>query len=336
MTNTATRVSIIMPVKNADKYLHECLSSIRRQTFSFWELVVVNDHSTDNTQEILEQHAMADKRIRVFENTDHGITPALSLALSHAQGEYITRMDGDDMMPETRLALMTKALEAQPPKTVVTGKVQYFGAETISEGYLSYQHWLNKRIDKQDHWDWVYRECVIASPNWMCRKSDLLEIGGLASLSYPEDYHLVLNWYAHGFSIHSLPEVTLNWREHPERTSRNSEHYNQSHFFKLKIEHFVKHSLGKATLVLWGVGNKGRLTAQILDVQGQDFTWMDMNPDKYPGGIAGHPIGKFTDVEELNDFKLLIAVFPPEKERLRLEKYLSNKGLKMGVDYWYL
>ncbi len=325
-----------MPVKNAGKYLHECLSSIRRQTFSFWELVVVNDHSTDDTLPILREHAAADDRIHIFQNTGRGITPALSLALSHSQGEFITRMDGDDLMPENRLELMAKALEAQPGKTVVTGKVRYFGTENISEGYLSYQHWLNERIDKQDHWDWVYRECVIASPNWMCRKADLTEMGGLASLSYPEDYHLVLHWYAHGFKVHSLPKTTLLWREHAERTSRNSEHYDQSHFFKLKIKHFVRHSLGKATLVLWGVGNKGRLTAQILDEQAQDFTWMDMNPDKYPGGIAEHSIGKFTDIEEQNSFKLLIAVFPPEKERLLLEKYLSDNSLKMGVDYWYL
>lgn len=325
-----------MPVKNTGKYLHECLSSIRRQTFSFWELIVVNDHSTDDTLPVLQQHMLEDNRIQVFQNTGQGITPALALAFSKTRGEFITRMDGDDVMPETRLEIMTRAMEALPRKTVITGKVRYFSTEAVSEGYVSYQNWLNERIEQKDHWDWIYRECVIASPNWMCRKTDLKEIGGFATLSYPEDYHLVLKWYEHGFSVYSLPETTLLWREHPERTSRNSDLYDQSHFFKLKIKHFVRHSLGKATLVLWGVGNKGRLTAQILDVQGQDFTWMDMNPDKYPDGITGHAIGKFTDVEEQNDFKLLIAVFPLEKERLRLEKYLSDNGLKMGVDYWYL
>lgn len=336
MTSALTKVSIIMPVKNAGKYLHECLSSIRRQTFSFWELVVVNDHSTDDTLQILQQHAAADDRIWFFENTGRGITPALSLALSHTQGEFITRMDGDDVMPDTRLELMTKAMQAQPRKTVVTGKVRYFSTEAVSEGYTSYQYWLNERIDKQDHWDWVYRECVIASPNWMCRKADLKEIGGFATLSYPEDYHLVLKWYEHGFGIHSLPETTLLWREHPERTSRNSEHYDQSHFFELKIAHFLASKLEEKKLLLWGTGTKARLSAVLLSKHQQAFEWMDLQPEKFPEGIQGYEISHFKNIERMTNFKLLIAVYPPEKERIKLDKYLNSLDLKMGQDFWYL
>lgn len=325
-----------MPVKNAGKYLHECLSSIRRQTFSFWELVVVNDHSTDETQEILEQHASEDPRILPLRNTHSGITPALSLAFKHCTGEFITRMDGDDIMPDNRLELMTEAIDALPEKTVVTGKVRYFGTEPVSEGYISYQNWLNERADQQDHWQWVYRECVIASPNWICRRSDLENIGGFASLSYPEDYHLVLRWFSSGFSIHSLSETTLLWREHPERTSRNSELYNQAHFFRLKIAHFLGNQLQRHSLALWGTGTKGRLTADILKVHQQTFTWMDLSPEKYKEGIQGIPVSHFSNIEKMTGIKLLIAVYPPEKERIRLERYLSDLNLKMGRDFWYL
>lgn len=336
MTDTAIKVSIIMPVKNAGKYLHECLSSIRRQTFSFWELVVVNDHSTDDTLQILQQHASEDDRIHIFTNEENGITPALAKALHESRGEFITRMDGDDQMTDTRLESMTQAIAAQPAKTVVTGKVTYFGTEAISAGYVAYQNWLNERIALEDHWDWVYRECVIASPNWICRREDLLSMGGFAPLSYPEDYHLVLRWYEHGFKIHSLPQTTLLWREHPERTSRNSEHYDQTHFFRLKIAHFLAHRLDKSKLVLWGAGVKGRLTTEILDEHQQAFDWMDLNPQKYPEGILGHDIGSFEDIQPMRGFKLLIAVYPSEQERVKLEKYLLKSGLKMGRDFWYL
>lgn len=325
-----------MPVKNAGKYLHECLSSIRRQTFTFWELTVVNDHSADATEEILQTHCLEDERIRVFNNPGNGIIPALQHALNACTGEFVTRMDGDDLMPENKMELMTVALKAQPAKTIVTGKVQYFGTEPVSEGYLGYQHWLNERIDRKDHWDWIYRECVIASPNWMIRTADLLAMGGFDDLCYPEDYDLVLRWYQHGFRLLSLDTTTLRWREHPERTSRTSDHYDQEHFFRLKINHFLSHQLMGQSLILWGAGSKGRLTASLLDQHGQAFGWMDISPEKYQDGIDGHPVGKFTDIEGKSDFKLLIAVFPPEKERLRLDKYLLDNGLKMGVDYWYL
>lgn len=336
MTFESTQVSIIMPVKNAGKYLHKCLLSIREQTFTFWELIVVNDHSTDDSREILEQHALEDSRIQVLENKGQGITPALQLALDQSKGVFITRMDGDDLMPSERLKLMWEALSTSPIKTIVTGKVQYFSQTTVSPGYQEYESWLNERTASNDHWPWVYRECVIASPNWMVRRSDLIDIGGFAPLSYPEDYHLVLQWYSAGFKVQSLPDITLLWREHPERTSRNSEHYDQSHFFKLKVAHFLQHRLQHHSLVLWGAGPKGRLTADILDTHNQPFTWMDLTPDKYPDGIKGHSIMAFRQIESMANFKLLISVYPPEKEKVKLEKYLIGQGLVMGSDFWYL
>lgn len=324
-----------MPVKNAGSYLHECLSSIRGQTFPFWELLVVNDHSTDNSQAIIEIHTQEDPRINLLQNQGEGIIPALRMAFSHCQGDYVTRMDGDDVMPSNRLDLMIKVLSSARPKTVVTGKVKYFGEQEVSEGYQSYEHWLNERIDRNDHWNWVYRECVIASPNWMTRRQDLLVINAFDDLRYPEDYHLVLKWFEEGFTVKSIPEVTLLWREHPHRTSRNSEHYDQLHFFRLKVEHFVR-QMRPQKLLLWGAGPKGRLTAQILDSLNVPFLWMDLNPEKYGKGINGHQVQHFEKIEEELPCQLLISVYPPEKEKTRMEKYLERLGLILGKSYWYL
>ena len=121
--------------------------------------------------------------------------------------------------------------------------VKYFGEKPISEGYLKYENWINEINLTGKQWQQVYRECVIASPNWMVRKSDLDNIGGFNDLIYPEDYHLVFKWYQNRFDIHTIPEVTLYWREHPERTSRNSEYYAQKSFFNLKIHQFIKNDL---------------------------------------------------------------------------------------------
>ena len=326
-----------MPVKNAGAYLHDCLSSIRGQTFSFWELIVVNDHSTDNSLKILEQHAAEDPRIRRFQNPGQGIIPALQCALANTRGTYITRMDGDDLMPENRLELMYRAIENQPDKTIITGKVRYFSNTEVSEGYQKYEQWLNERVTQNDHWSWIYRECVIASPNWMVRKKDLLAMKAFEQLSYPEDYDLVLKWYRHGFEVHCLNELTLHWREHPARTSRNSEHYDQAHFFRLKLRHFLEQEIrADESLVLWGVNPKGRVTAQILQSYDQAFTWMDLHPDQYPDGVRGQSILPFQAIETISGYKLLIAVYPPEKERRKLEVYLQGLGLQMGQDYWYL
>ncbi len=332
----SAKVSIIMPVKNVAKYIEDCLASILNQSFEDWELVIVNDHSTDDTQDLINHFTSVDERIHCHQNEGNGIIPALQLALSHASGEFITRFDGDDIMPTDRLAVMVKALEASSPKTIVTGKVKYFSDHPISEGYQNYEHWLNERIDQNDHWDWVYRECVIASPNWMMFKKELIEIGGFNELNYPEDYDLVFRWYLNDFIVKGLNQVTLHWREHSERTSRNSTHYNQEHFFRLKMRHFAQNTNNESNLVLWGTDTKGKLAATILDELEIEFMWMDLTEEKKAVTLFGHKILNYRQIENRVDFKLLLSVFPKARQKVKLERYLNDLGLQHGQDYYYL
>lgn len=331
----APKVSIIMPVKNVEDYIEDCIHSIRCQSFTDWELIVVNDHSSDVTQSRLDSFALADKRIQVYLNKGKGIIPALKLAFSHASAAFITRFDGDDIMPDNRLDTMVKAIEESPERTIVTGKLKYFSDQPISKGYQTYESWLNDRIDQKDHWQWIYRECVIASPNWIMRRNELSVMGGFNDLTYPEDYDLVLRWYQHDFTVQGLNQTTLHWREHAARTSRNSEHYKQAYFFRLKIKHFVKHELGNSALILWGTDTKAKLTASILQKLKVDFKWMGLqeNPSTL---INDHPIGHYTEIEGLKNFKLLLAVYPPLAQRNQLENYLQGQGLMQGKNYWYL
>lgn len=329
-------ISLIMPIKNLGHYISETLQSIIQQTYQNWELIIVNDHSIDKTSNIIDAFTKRDLRIKHYQNEGNGIIPALQLAFSKTKGEYISRFDGDDIMPSDRLKLMTEAIARAAPKTIVTGKVKYFSDQAISKGYEAYEQWLNERVDQNDHWDWVYRECVIASPNWMVHSNDLLKMGGFKKLSYPEDYDLVLQWYQHGFKIKSIPETTLLWREHPERTSRKSPHYNQDHFFRLKIKHFINHQLEGSELILWGTDTKGKLTKSLLDESKTPFTWMEMSKPGSTRELDGQTVFDFRSIEERTNYKLLIAVFPPQEQMAKLEEYLSNQGLYKGNDYWYL
>jgi len=261
-----------MPMKNAEPFLIECISSIRKQKYQSWELIIVNDHSTDKSLEMAESLASEDLRIFIYQNINHGIVSALSLAFDKSKGQYISRMDSDDVMPSGRLdQMMGRMLMASNQKTIVTGLVKYFSDEEVSQGYQNYELWLNTINSEGSQWDHVYRECVIASPNWIMKKDDLYRLGGFRNLVYPEDYDLVLKWYAHSFTIEIIPTTTLYWREHPARTSRNSDNYGQRKFFDLKLKAFIAHDLNDGELVLWGTATKGRLAASILDENGVDL-----------------------------------------------------------------
>ena len=166
-------VSIIMPFKNAADFVGACVESLRNQSFTQWELLAVNDHSTDAGPAIVRSFSANDRRVKVFENPRPGIIAALQTGLKYSQGSFISRMDADDLMPADRLQKMTQALASANQKTVVTGLVKYFSEQTLTPGYKKYERWLNQVQLTQSHRENIYRECVVASPNWIMRKKRL-------------------------------------------------------------------------------------------------------------------------------------------------------------------
>ena len=119
-------ISILTPFKNTASFLPECLESIINQTYTHWELLIVDDGSTDNSFEIVERYAQKNQRIKLFKNTGEGIITALQLAFKHAKGTFITRMDSDDVMPPQKLEVLTNNLLPHGEKHVAIGLVEYF------------------------------------------------------------------------------------------------------------------------------------------------------------------------------------------------------------------
>jgi glycosyltransferase involved in cell wall biosynthesis len=311
-------VSIIMPVKNAEPWLKECLDSILSQTFDRWQLVAVNDDSTDRSNQVLEAAAKNDSRIHVFQNEGNGIIDALNTALTHASAGLITRMDADDTMPSKKLEWFVEA-QNNHPNSIITGKVSYFSNGEISPGYLEYEQWLNERIDQNDHWAWVYRECVIASANWMAPK----ELVTFASDTYPEDYKIVLDWYSIGYEVAAVNEVTHHWREHPKRTSRNSKNYIQEAFFDLKLNHFMVNERDPGRpLMIMGKNKKAKLIKRFLKKRREDFIEVDLEH-----------LYRFGEIENP---QVLSAVFPEISVRNGISDFLGGFDLEMGRDWWWV
>ncbi len=323
-------ISILMPVKTAAPWLEETLNSILEQDYTDWELIAVDDFSADTSADILQEYAQRDSRIKAVQNKEYGIIPALQLALSLANGHYVTRMDADDIMPSGRLTHFVKALEKAGRGTVVTGMVKYF-PEPVSEGYLKYEDWLNERVQNNDHYRHIFRECVVASPNWLMHHSDLLDHHIFKNLQYPEDYDMLFCWNQAGFVIQGVPETTLLWREHPQRTSRNSEVYTQSSFFSLKLRWFLELANPKEhSIALFGAGSKGKVVANFLETYRIPFKWYDMNHERHGAGIYDHEI---LPPEKASESLAIVCVYPDDLTQL--EKFLQSKGYEPGNNAWY-
>lgn len=315
-------VSIIMPAKNAAPYLAACLESILAQTYTNYELIVINDHSKDNTLEILHNYTHRFTRFLVLNNKGLGIISALQLGFKHATGKYITRMDADDKMAPKKLELLQKACQ-KSKQIVATGLVEYFADGGIGEGYKKYQNWLNDLSQTSRNFSEIYKECVIPSPCWMMHKSTLEIIGAFDADIYPEDYELAFRMYANRLQVAGVAELCHYWRDYPERSSRNDEHYADNNFLDLKITFFLKIDRDeKKPLILWGAGRKGKFLAKKLVEQQIPFKWICDNDKKIGKAIYGLVLEDSKEVRFANQ-QIIVAV-ANEAEQADIKKMLGS------------
>lgn len=121
MKNTQPLISIVLPVYNAEKFLPQCIDSIIKQTHTNWELLALDDHSTDKSLDILRQYQKKDKRIKVFTNKKRlGVSQTSNKLIKKCKSKWIARMDADDIMLPHRLESQLKTLQ-QHPSVVVLG-----------------------------------------------------------------------------------------------------------------------------------------------------------------------------------------------------------------------
>jgi len=328
-------VSIVMPVKNTEKYLEECLLSIINQTYCNWELLAVNDNSTDNSLEILTAFANQDKRINVINNDGNGIIPALQLAYSKSTGKFITRMDSDDIMIPNKLELMSNDLLNNGKGNIALGLVNYFSEDGIGEGFSKYEAWLNDLTKKGTNFTQIYKECVVPSPCWMVFREDFEKCGGFNSTIYPEDYDLVFRFYENGLNCLQSNNLLHLWRDYPTRTSRTDKHYADSSFIEIKTNYFLKLNYDKSkNLVVWGAGKKGKFVAELLLKNNIPFQWICDNPKKIGKEIYSQIMLPFTALDEINNTQSIITVASPAAQN-EIKKYFFEKGKEAMQDYLF-
>nr|WP_321412962.1 glycosyltransferase [uncultured Allomuricauda sp.] len=330
-----SKVSIIVPFKNTAHFLPECLDSIVEQTYSNWEVLAVNDHSTDQSLELVTSYSQKDERIKVFQNKGNGIIPALQAAYAQSNGAYVTRMDSDDIMEPNRLEVMVKSLMEHGTGNVAVGQVKYFSSRGISNGYERYEEWLNQLTSTGRNFDEIYKECVIPSPCWMAHRADFEKCNGFSPNRYPEDYDLTFRFYEHDFNIIPCDQILHLWRDYDTRTSRTHEHYAQNYFLDIKLYYYLKLDYNKnRPLVVWGAGFKGKKIAKGLKKQHLDFTWLCDNPKKIGKKIYGKELVHFEALQHLKNPQSIITVANEESQR-EIRGYFSELGQSPMQDYFF-
>ena len=157
------KVSVIMPVYNGAQYLQEAIDSILQQTYRDFEFIIIDDGSTDNSLEIIRMNADLDKRIVLLQNEQNsGICVTLNKGLEVAKGEYIVRMDCDDISELNRLAIQVAFMDSHPEYGLVGSNTKIFGEEIVNP-YVFYfdEDWRMCVVDM------IYATCMALLPVFM-------------------------------------------------------------------------------------------------------------------------------------------------------------------------
>jgi glycosyltransferase involved in cell wall biosynthesis len=327
-------ISVIMPFKNTAAFIGDCIQSIIDQTETNWELIAIDDSSTDESRNIVSAFQKQDARIRVYTNDGLGIVSGLQTAYKHAIGDFITRMDSDDLMPLERLSIHKKTLEQNGLGHLVTAKVSFFSDEPIGAGYQQYENWLNRVCEQQLHWDEIFKECVIPSPCWMMYRLDFEKCGGFSGSDFPEDYDLTFRIWEQNMKVIGCRETLLYWREHPERTSNTDDRLKDNYFSDLKIKYFLKNCYSNRALVLWGAGNRGKELAKILLEKKIPFDWITANPSKVKKTILGIELKNFQTFN-LNKDQQHIISFADTKGQEEIKTLMLKQGKTLNEGYFF-
>lgn len=205
-------VSVAMPAYNAERYVEEAVRSILGQTFTDFEFLIVDDGSTDGTGPILDRLAATDPRIRLIRRANGGLVSALNLMLREARGEFVARMDADDIALPDRFARQVEHLRGDPDCLAVGSRVVVIDpdGDPLCEWFPSGTH---EEIDAANLEG--SKGSALCHPSVMMRRGPALEIGGYRERFFlAEDMDLWLRMAERG-RLANLSRPVLKYRCHP-------------------------------------------------------------------------------------------------------------------------
>ncbi len=310
MAGTPTpTVSVLLPCYNADPFLDDCMASLRAQTFTDIEILAVDDGSTDGTLQLLQRWADRDPRVRVLTGAHRGLIAALQAAAAAARGRYLARMDADDLAEPARLAAQIEFLETRPALAACGTGICYFPLAQVRAGARAYQSWLNALHEPEQLARDIFVECPIAHPTLLMRAENFLLIGGYQDRDWPEDYDLILRFWAGGQQLANLPNTLHHWRERADRLSRLDARYTPAAFRRCKVHYLQQTLLEGRAVIVWGAGPVGKAFARELVQQGSTLrAFIDIDARKIGQNVYGVKVLPPTHVQQHADAFVVAAV----------------------------
>lgn len=270
-------ITVLMPAYNAEKYIGEAIGSVLNQVFTDFELLIVNDGSTDRTKQIIE--SFTDPRIRLINQTNQGIAAALNIGLLNAKAGLIARFDADDICLPERLGLQYDFMMNNREYIIVGSNAEYIDMhdEFVFTGRMS--AYSDEAIRRS-----IYSYCPLIHSTTMFSKEAVLKAGSYNIHAHAfEDHLLWLKLLNHGKAC-NLPEILVKVRLAPESISID-EKWRTKRFHEIKSGAIrsgdITEPEGKELLGILKQQNTQKIKeGSYYSLLGKKYLWDNHQPEK--------------------------------------------------------
>lgn len=253
------RLSVLLPVRNAAPWLSSSLASLWRQEWRDFEVIAVNDGSTDGSGELLERAAAHEPRLRIAHTSAAGLPSALNTALALSTAPLIARHDADDVSHRHRFAQQVALLDAQADKAVCGTLIRLFPSQAFGTGMRRWAQWHNSLLTHEEMRCEMLIDSPLAHGTAMIRRSALDQVGGWNERGWAEDLDLWVRLAEHGARFAKVPQALYGWRQHASSSTRTDPRYTWERFTQLKVAALDRTVLaGGRRAALAGVGESLR------------------------------------------------------------------------------
>ncbi|MGN6181656.1 MAG: glycosyltransferase family 2 protein [Mucilaginibacter sp.] len=248
--NTANpKITVLMPAYNVEKYIGDAITSVLKQSFTDFELLIINDGSTDHTVRVIE--SFKDPRITLISQENRGVASALNLGLINASAPYIARFDADDVCYPDRLKIQYDFITAHPEYSIIGSAADYIDADN---NYIFTQHpvaHLNEEIQDLD-----YSVCPFIHSSVFYKKDVIVSRGGYNEHAYTYEDHFLWVNILRDIKACNLSHPLLKVRLNPESVTID-EKWRTRKFREIKYSSLKSRSITRADgLELKGIAQK--------------------------------------------------------------------------------
>ncbi|WKN29851.1 glycosyltransferase [Porifericola rhodea] len=324
-------ISVILPFRNAESTLAAAIESLLSQTLASTEILLIDNASSDSSPYIAQNYVRTNSSIRLLHEDKVGLVAALNKGLAHTSGQYIARMDADDIALPQRLALQAQYLEQHAEVGVLACQVAV--QQNTTAGLRNYIRWSNALLTHEQIALNRFVDSPIIHPSVMFRHSLIQQYGPYRTGDLPEDFELWLRWLEQGVRFHKIDQKLLFWRDSPGRLTRTHSRYRWEAFYKLKAEYLYtylhKHNPYHPKVMVWGAGRKSRQRLRFLEEKGIEVTaYIDI----VEGKTSTLPCIHYSKIEPPGKHFILSNV-SNRGQRQKIRTYLLEKGYQEGKDF---